>query len=228
MSSDQQADIREMYMAHAMFRREIGLLPGLIRGVRGGETDRAAIVADHFALVHGVLHHHHHAEDTHLWPRLLARCPQDAAPVVQVMESQHGEMNAVLAEITDGLASWRETAHPRVGAAIAGDADRLSRLLAGHLAAEEERALPLIAEHITAAEWGEMVAEGAADVSPEQMTLFLGLMMYEGDPDVVRETIGHMPPEIRPVIAGLAADAFARHSELVYGTPTPARIGALR
>lgn len=228
MSIEQQADIREMYMAHAMFRREIGLLPGLIRGVGAEETDRAGIVADHFALVRGALHHHHHAEDTHLWPRLLTRSPQAAGPVVQVMESQHEELDTVLAEITAGLAGWRETAAPGQSAAIADAVDRLSRLLTEHLAAEEERALPLIGQHITATEWGEMVAESAADVTPEQMTLFLGLMIYEGDPDVVREIIEHMPPEVRPVIAGLATEAFARHSELVHGTPTPAKIGTLR
>jgi hypothetical protein len=42
MSSETYADVREMYMAHTMFRREFGLLPALISGVRIGDVTRLA------------------------------------------------------------------------------------------------------------------------------------------------------------------------------------------
>jgi hypothetical protein len=59
------------------------------------------------------------------------------------------------------------------------------------------------------------------------MPLLFGLMTYEGDPKAVSAAIEQMPPEVRPVMAGLAADAFARHAELVYGTPAPAKSSEL-
>jgi DNA-binding CsgD family transcriptional regulator len=42
MSSEPYADVREMYMAHAMFRREFGLLPALIGGVAAAVARGAA------------------------------------------------------------------------------------------------------------------------------------------------------------------------------------------
>jgi hemerythrin-like domain-containing protein len=227
VSNEPSAYVREMYMAHTMFRREFGLLPALIGGVSAADVARARTIAQHFDLIHVALHHHHQAEDTYLWPRVVHRAGQDAAPVVAAMEAQHEGLDKVLTDITDGLRGWRETADVTQGAALAETAGRLAQLLTEHLTAEEEQALPLIARYVTAGEWAEMVVASAADIAPEQMPLLFGLMTYEGDPEVVAASIEQMPAEIRPVMAGLAAAAFARHAELVHGTPAPAKSGAL-
>lgn len=228
MGNQAYADVREMYMAHTMFRREFGLLPALIGGVRAGDAARAGVVAQHFELIRTVLHHHHDAEDAYLWPRVLSRAPEpDGSVVATTMEAQHGELDKVIDELTAGLRGWTERADPAQGAALTETAARLVGLLAEHLAAEEEQALPLVARYVTAAEWGEMVTAGAAGVAPEQIPLIFGLMMYEGDPEVIGEAVAHMPPEVAAVLPGLAADAFARHAELVHGTPAPAKSGDL-
>ncbi|MFJ1598513.1 hemerythrin domain-containing protein [Streptomyces sp. NPDC088261] len=217
-----------MYMAHSMFRREIGLAPALVRGVASGDTERARTVADHLDLVDTVLRHHHQGEDVHLWPRLLTRGGPEAAAVVRVMEDQHEAIERANDEVRDRAAIWRVTVDPADGAALGDALGRLSDLLADHLAIEEDQALPLIEKHITAAEWGRMVAEGGADVAPEHMALIFGMMAYEGDPDTVRDVVAGMPPEIRPAIADLAGQAFAQHAVRVYGTATPPRTGVRR
>lgn len=227
MSTEPMADIREMYLAHSMFRREFGLLPALISGVAAADAERAAVVERHYELVHGLLHHHHQAEDTYLWPRLAVRAPQEATPVTQAMESQHAWLDKVLADLTDGLRQWRETGDQAAGTALAETAGLLNELLTEHLAAEEDQALPLIARHITAAEWGEMAQAGAASLDPAQMPLSFGMMTYEGDPELIGEIISHMPSELQPVIADLASAEFARYCERVHGTPIPAKSGEL-
>jgi hypothetical protein len=216
-----------MYMAHTMFRREFGLLPALIGGAGAADAARARIIAQHFELIQTVLHHHHHAEDTYLWPRILSRAGQDAAPVMAAMETQHEELDKVLTDVAAGLQSWQETADLAQGAALAETAVLLTHLLTEHLTAEEEEALPLIARYVTAAEWGEMVAASAADIAPEQLPLLFGLMTYEGDPAVVKVAIEQMPAEVRPVMVGLATEAFVRHAELVHGTSSPAKSSEL-
>ena len=229
MSNEPLADVRDMYMAHTMFRREFGLAPALVRGVADGDLQRAAVVADHLRIVDNGLHHHHAAEDKHLWPRLLERSGADAEPVVdivRVMEEQHDGVDKLLDELRTGLARWRGTADAARREELADTAERLADLLVKHLTAEEELALPLIAKHVTAAEWGAMIADGAGDVAPEQMPLIFGMMTYEAEPDVVRDIIAQMPPEVSGVIGDLAAQAFAAHAQLVYGTATPERIGA--
>jgi hemerythrin-like domain-containing protein len=227
MSVEQHADTSDMYMAHAMFRREFGLLPGLIRGIADGDAERAGVIADHFALIHLVLHHHHHGEDTQLWPLLSARAP-GAKPLMQALENQHRGLDAVLTEITAGLAGLRETGSSGQGSVVADAADRLRHLLAEHLTAEEEQALPLMEQHITEAEWDQMVREEAGTVAPDQMILVVGMMLYEASPQAARKMIENAPPMARPLFAdGVAARAFARHSELIHGTPSPAKSGAL-
>ncbi|MEU8633090.1 hemerythrin domain-containing protein [Amycolatopsis sp. NPDC048633] len=225
MSNEPLADVRDMYMAHTMFRREIGLASALIRGVADGDVERAAIVADHMQLVDTVLHHHHEGEDEHLWHRLLDRAGADAEPVVQVMAEQHGAIDKLLDEVRTELALWRDSADPVQGEALAESVTRLHERLVEHLAVEEEKALPLIGKHITAAEWGQMIAASAADVAPERMPLIFGLMAYEADPGTVRDIVASMPPEVGSVIGDLAAEAFVAHAQRVHGTATPERVG---
>ncbi|HEY6497437.1 MAG TPA: hypothetical protein VIZ43_29515, partial [Trebonia sp.] len=62
MTEEPLADARDMFAVHTMFRREFGLMPGLIRGT-AADTGRAAVVAAHVALVAEVLHLHHTGED---------------------------------------------------------------------------------------------------------------------------------------------------------------------
>ena len=80
------ADPRDIFAAHAMFRREFRLMPGLIRAVTPGDTQRATLVAEHIALLSGVLSQHQAEEDRHIWLRLRERCPQESGSLVDAME----------------------------------------------------------------------------------------------------------------------------------------------
>jgi hemerythrin-like domain-containing protein len=222
MSNDVTPDVRDMYMVHAALRREFRLLAGLVRGVDDGDVERARVVADHITLLDDLLHHHHGNEDKHLWPRLLERGSAEIAPIVHVMESQHEGIDKTSAEVKSALNVWRENADSQVGNVLAGTFERLVPALEEHLQLEEERVLPLIEKYVTQAEWSLMVTEGA-QVDPKDMPLLLGMMIYEGDPEVIEKTISHVPAEIQPVIGGLAVEAFTKHSELVHGTATPRR-----
>ncbi|MCI2423853.1 hemerythrin domain-containing protein [Saccharopolyspora sp. K220] len=225
MINEPLVDVRDMHMAHIMYRREIGLAPALIRDVADGDVKRAATVADHLQIVDNSLHHHHVAEDKHVWPRLVERVGAEAEPVVRVLEEQHRAIDALLDEVRAGLARWRGTADAPRGEALADAMARLHERLVEHLANEEDLALPLIEKHITAAEWGQMLADSAGDVAHEQMPLIFGMMAYEADPDTVRDIIAQMPPEVSGVIGDLAPQSYAAHAQRVYGTATPARIG---
>jgi len=228
VTNEPYADVRDMYMAHTMFRREFGLLPELIDGVGAADAVRARTIAQHFELIHTVLVHHHHAEDEYLWPCIRQRAGSEGERVAAAMEAQHGEIDKAIADLEAVLPNWRETGDLAQAAVLADAARRLAPLLAEHLTAEEEQALPLVERFVTAAEWGQMVAAGAEGIAPEQMPLLFGLMTYEGDPEVVQLAIDQMPPEIRTVLPALAGDAFAQHAAVVHGTATPARSNELR
>jgi hypothetical protein len=227
MTKDQPADARGMIIMHRMFQREIGQAPALIRGVAAGDVERAEIVADHVALVADILFHHHHAEDTHLWPLPRARASAEVEPIFRAMEGQHeeierlsAEMGARLARVADHCRRTAGGARPRGGTPVvrapgtraAGGAGRAASGREAHDEAEQQA----------------MVTSDADDVTPERIPLIFGLMAYDGEPDVVREAIAHMPPEIAPVMLDIAGKAFAEHSLRVHGTATPPHVTANR
>lgn len=210
-----------MEMVHKMFRREFGLVPGLLRGL--ADPGRARIIARHLDGITTTLHHHHHTEDQSLWPLLVHRAGMAAAAPVESMEAQH-------AQLADAVNSLQTRVHGSIAApapdaveTLAKDAQQLVWLLNEHLRAEEEQLVPLMERHITAAENQEIVAKGGALSDPESLPLVFGMMMYEADPEIIGRAVASMPVSVREAIRPLAQEAFAAHSRVIHGTPTPPR-----
>jgi hemerythrin-like domain-containing protein len=218
------ADPRDMFAGHTMFRREFGLMPGLVRAVTPGDKQRARLVADHIALVSGILSQHHMGEDRHVWPRLRERCPQECGPLAGVMEDQHHAIHTCLLQVSNALQPWRDSASARAGDALATAIDRLIAVITEHLALEEERAVPLIVRHITDAEYAVMAHEHVADIPPDKLPTVLGMIMYHGDRTVSDMILAEMPVEVQPAIKDLAVEAYAAYAMDLYGTiPTSPR-----
>jgi hypothetical protein len=213
-------DGREMEMVHKMFRREFGLMPGLFRGVT--DPERARIIARHFDGLAVTLHGHHHSEDADLWPLVLQRVGVSAAAPVESMEAQHAQLADALDSLQTRVREWSAAPTADVAETLAKDAHQLVWLLNAHLSAEEEQLVPLMERHITAAEAQEVVAKGGAvgaTADPESVPLALGMIMYEADPEVFDRAVAGVPQVMRR----MAQEAFAAHSRLIYGTPTPPR-----
>jgi iron-sulfur cluster repair protein YtfE (RIC family) len=216
-------DGREMLMVHDMFRREFGLVAGVVRAVAPGDQGRTQLVAGHLGAVATALHHHHCAEDEYVWPTLVARGPADMAPLVGEMLVQHQGITVALTRVDEALAAWRGSATAECRDALADALDRLLPLVKEHMRAEERNVVPLMEKYITAAEWNRTIQAVVADVDPQILALSLGMSMYEGDPEIVAITISNMPADVQPVIREVATQAFAAHSELIHGTATPPR-----
>ena len=214
-------DTSVMYVLHSFFRREFRLAGGVVRGVPAGDLGRAAEVADHLDFIGTALHHHHTTEDDLLWPVLLERVPEELAPIVRLMESQHERVEALLAEINDVLPRFRTTAD-------AADRDRLAELfdtlyvhLAEHLDAEEERLLPIAARNVSQAEWDAISEAGKSKTPRALQSLTFGMYMYDGDPEVVAGMLHGAPPPVRWLVPKVAGRAFRKHALRVHGTATP-------
>ena len=214
-------DTREMLVVHSLFRRELRLAGGLVRRVRPGDARRATVVADHLAVVEDVLHHHHVAEDELLWPRLAQRVPEELAPVVQLMETQHEKVDSLLEQIGTLRPSWAATPDRGRTDDLAELYDQLYIHTAEHLDAEESRVLPLVARCITADEWAELGDAGRKGISRPDLALVFGMMMYEGDPEVVATMLAPAPLPVRVLVPRLGRRAYRRHALAVHGTATP-------
>jgi hemerythrin-like domain-containing protein len=212
-------DTREMVVVHKAFRRELGAAPELVRGVAAGDRARAQVVGDHVQLLLDMLHHHHVSEDELLWPKLLARVPAELAPTVHLMEGQHELIAQELEAATTVLPGWREAAGAGDRDELAATLERMHPLLVEHLAAEEEQVLPLAARALTQAEWDELGERGTAAIPRAKMPVLFGMLMAEGDPEVLRTMIGHAPLVPRLVVPRIAPRAYGRYSRHVHGIP---------
>jgi iron-sulfur cluster repair protein YtfE (RIC family) len=212
MTAAQPIDTREMVVVHTAFRREFAEAPALIRAVPAGNRERAQRVGDHLQLILEMLHHHHDGEDRLLWPKLLDRVEADLRPVIELMERQHEGIHAELERATELLGRWREAAEEDDREQLAACVERLTALLEEHLAAEEERLLPLAARCLTQQEWDQLGEEGMGGIPKKQLPTVFGMIMKDGDPEVIRVMLSHTPPPVRVLLPRVAPRLYARYA----------------
>jgi hemerythrin-like domain-containing protein len=215
-SASPYADTQNMYAVHTAFRREFALLPALVRDVAAKDEERVRVVADHVRLLTLILHNHHTAEDTYLWPPLLKRAPRDVDPVVSLLEGQHDRLDLLLKSIDPRVEAWTGSADSADGEALAVTLQRLAAGIYEHMGLEEKLALPLVERHIFATEWAAMEESAQAEFPPESIPVIVGMVAYESGLDF-------MPPEAREALAEIAPKAYAAYSEGIHGTATPPR-----
>jgi iron-sulfur cluster repair protein YtfE (RIC family) len=222
-SDEPHFDGREMAMVHRMFRRESLLAADVVRRVECCDTSRARIVAAHLRLIGTVLHHHHTAEDELVWPLLEERAPAQVSEHVLCVVDQHRRVDVAHAAVEAELVEWSRRATEESRDRLAYALERLTVSLIEHMDYEEEYVVPVMEEHIGIIEWNEIVAGMTGGLDPGELLLMLGMTMYEGDSDIIDNTIANMPPEVRVGIRATAALAYADHAQLIHGSATPPR-----
>jgi hemerythrin-like domain-containing protein len=185
-------DVHEMLVVHGMFRRALGEMPARVRGVPDGDRVKADVVVDHIELGVSALHHHHTAEDHHLWPVLLARAtPQ--RELVERMESQHEGLAARLERVQTHAADFRYDPSTANGERLATTLEGLEEVLEEHLQDEEAHILPLAAEHMSAAEWNTLGQEALRSLTTTQKELMMGMLLEYSSPEDAQRLLHHAP-----------------------------------
>jgi hemerythrin-like domain-containing protein len=167
-----------MVIVHRVFRKELGMLPGLVAGTADGDRRRARTLGRHYRFVTEVLHHHHTYEDDHLWPVLLERCPMDAE-LINRMESQHERVAALIAELPDAWQAWEYVADAFGRGRLAEKLTELSAALDEHLHDEEAFLLPIMENHLTVAEWKAFGKNAAKTMDKRKGLFWIGLMFED-------------------------------------------------
>lgn len=124
-----------------------------------------------------------------------------------MMEGHHESLEMMIAEVSVAARTMRSRAIAASITALADVLERMCPLLNEHMSVEEERVLPLLDTYITAAEWSRMAQDGAAQTSPADFPLIFGMVMYEGDPDVIRHMLSNVSSEARPGVMETASRA---------------------
>ncbi|UCM89675.1 hemerythrin domain-containing protein [Streptomyces marincola] len=185
---DGSLDMTAMYAMHDALRRDLRHVAHITsRADRDpGEALRAAEGWD--LLKHG-LHVHHRAEDDALWPALrgnLAGRPGDLA-LLEAMEAEHAAL-APLVEALDHALS--DSGAPQQ---LPGDlADSIVTGLTGHLAHEEEAALPLVQEAVTQKQWAHF-CQVHAEMIHSSAPRLLPWLLDGADEHTVTRTLASLP-----------------------------------
>ena len=182
----------EMVVVHRAFRREATLLPELVRGVRDGDTARATRLVEYLAEYTAGLHHHHALEDELVWPLLLTRAAPGPDLVARMLE-QHERIDRSLADVEALRAAWERATDREAGADLASALDRHRTVLIQHLDDEESLVLPLVAEHLTVAEWDLVGTRGLETVPRNKLLLALGAILEDATPEERAYFLGKAP-----------------------------------
>lgn len=202
-------DVHDMVVVHRVFRRELRLLPELVRDVAPGDTGRAAVLAGWARMVLQGLHGHHTSEDLLLWPKLLDRCEPDAE-LVHRMEEQHERVHASLDALGPALDRWEAEARPAVREEVAAGFDALRGALLEHLDEEEREILPMAARHITQAEWDELGEHGLKETSTKDLPILFGAVLEEATPEERAHMLGKVPLPVRVLMRTVFARRYQR------------------
>jgi hemerythrin-like domain-containing protein len=205
--------VHDMVVVHRAFRRELRVVPELVRDVLSGDTGRSAVVANHLHLCLEGLHLHHTGEDEHLWPILAERT--DAHDLLQRMEGDHAAVAEALDRIETVLARWEFEARPAVGDELAANIDDLRTTLIAHLDDEERLVLPLAARHLSQEEWSSIGQSTVAKMSRKQLPLMFGMVMEDATPEERVEMLGVLPPPVRLLMRTWGARQYARYVRTV-------------
>lgn len=209
ITATDRPDTHEMVVVHRIFRRESGLMPGIVRAVAPGDTARAAFVAEGIRDYLDGLHNHHTAEDELIWPLLLARVDLEQELVLR-MEAQHETVAAALARAGELLPAWEATADPASRDALADALAAHREPLLAHLQEEETRILPVIEEYLTVAEWRALGERARAHTPKNKQFLMLGALLEEATPAETAELLAPVPAPIRLLWRVVGRRSYAR------------------
>jgi iron-sulfur cluster repair protein YtfE (RIC family) len=207
-------DTHDMVVIHRIFRRGFPELAALVHAVPPGDTARAGAVAPQLEFLLNGLHHHHTAEDTTIWPRLLERAPEAAHEVIARMPSDHDAVDVQVTRIRDLLPGWRANPTPRE---LATAIDELDRLLVAHLDVEEREILPLVEVHLTEAEWQQAGEDAFADFTNDEKLVATGQMIDVASPEEAAMFMGRLPTPIRVMWKLLGHRKYRRYIAGVRG-----------
>jgi len=210
VSKSARPDTFDMLVVHRVFKRELGLLPRLVRAVDAGDRSRAAMIAAHYGIVADLLDHHHKGEDALIWPKLLERASLKA-DVVHRMEAQHQVLHQLLDDSERLITEWERDPSPVRQASLAETLQQLEAAAVEHLVDEEREMLPLIQRHLSVPEWNALGESGQQGQSKSRLLLILGLMLEDATPQDEAKFLSSLPVYARAVWRTLGVASYRRY-----------------
>jgi len=201
------ADTSDMVSLHRVFREALNAAPRLVGSAPAGNVARVALVASYYVNVLDLLHCHHAGEDELLTPRLLARMP-DRAQTIERIAAQHQSVVTAIADAESCLAAWETNPFEEARATALSALVALDGRLTPHLDEEEREILPIAAQCINVAEWGQLPEHGMKSFGGDKLWLIIGLVQEQMTEQQLRQMEEHMPPPLLEFWVGPGRSMF--------------------
>jgi hemerythrin-like domain-containing protein len=205
-------DTHEMLLIHRVIRREMGCLPALFRSA-SGDPLRAKVVAAHATEMLHFVQVHHTGEDQLLWPVLRPRVTLDAE-LIDRMEAQHAEIAAGVEQVQRDLPTW--TGDAPAAERMASRIESVLEVLTAHLAEEEQRILPLVAEHFGQDEWDALGKHGMGSIPGKRRLVILGYILDDADDAERTRFLARVPPPARLAYKVIGRRQYAREVSAIH------------
>lgn len=209
-------DASGMIEIHRLFRNGFGEAPSLVRGVREGDLDHAAVVATQLETLSIGLHAHHEGEDQRLWGPLEERAPS-CTTHVERMKEQHAQLLVHLQAMDAALPAWRASAKAADAEPVLSALDGVNEAIAVHLPDEETNIVPVMEFTITEAEVEWFSEHGRKAIPKGQTWQQLGEILA-AQPDGGDEWLHkHMPAPARLAWRWIGKPKYAKHRAALEG-----------
>ena len=208
------SDPWEMALIHRLIRR--GFEQARESVLAPGAAGRVGPVAKYIRFHLDGLHAHHSTEDELIWPVLHERASLSDA-LISRMEDQHAGVHDALETTRAELEAWSASPTASRSQSLADALDTVVDRLATHLAEEERDVVPLIAAHVTQAEWehGGKVAFGK--FTPKQRFIAMGEMLAAADPAEAARMLAGIPAPVKLLWALFGRRSYERLLSQVRG-----------
>jgi hemerythrin-like domain-containing protein len=210
---------QDMLLLHGVYRREFADISRLVESVPESDLARARIVGDHITFMLSALHHHHAAEDDHVWPILQLRVTRSKADIQRMMD-EHSAIATAVQRVETLLVPWRTSADRGSARLLASAATGLAALVNEHLDDEERVALPLIEQYLRADEWQAMLDQAATFINVRNLRLGIvmgGMVLGAASDEERRVLLASLPAPQRFMIRLFGARAAAAYRKRLEG-----------
>ena len=209
-------DVHDMVVVHRSFRQWSAEYPNLLRGLRPGDTARAALVVGGVRFMLMGLDSHHGSEDEFLYPRLAERAAGQAEAIAR-MEEQHHRLEELLTQVTGTLDQLAADPRQPLYEQVAAQLTELGSVLSAHMDEEEDTMLPLAAEHLSVAEWEELGKIGLAKLDNKQLLFAFSALMAVATPEEQLTLLTKVPLPARLLWRISGRRSYARWKASLYG-----------
>jgi len=210
-----QSDPWEMALIHRLIRR--GFEQSIVFTRAPDASSRASEIAQYVDFHLTGLHAHHTSEDELMWPLLRERAHL-AEATVQRMEDQHAALSDSIESARAELQTWRTAPSTAGSESLATALGSVVEGLTEHLAEEERDIVPLIAVHVSQAEWEHLGQVAFSKFTPRQRFTAMGELLASASPTEASRMLAGLPAPVRIVWRLVGRRRYERFMARVRGS----------